>query len=456
MRTAPLPKGPAPATDQAAALAAALKAEAGRLGFSGCGIVALGDPADFAAAGAAWSHPFYQRWLAAGHAGEMGYLRRHAAPKRHPGALLPGARSLIALTHAYGAPALPRPAGGLRGRVSRYAWGRDYHDVLANKLERLAAFLQARLGRPLRHVVAVDSKPLLEREYAARAGLGFVGKNACLIDWERGSWLFLAELLVDVALAPDAPRVAAPLTRPSARRDGSPETAPLDAMTGDPLPWTLRESCGSCTACLDACPTGAIVAPKTVDARRCISYLTIELKGPIPEPLRPALGAWVFGCDVCQDVCPWNHRVPRTSAARTAAAETCEPAFQATPERAHPSLADLLGLDEAAFRARFAGTPLLRPKRRGLLRNAALALGNVTPPVGAPDPGGLRLPALAALRHALADPEPLVRGAAAWALGRIGGAVARETLAGRLPNESDPTVVGEVRRALAGLGESAR
>ncbi|MBI4081891.1 MAG: DUF1730 domain-containing protein [Candidatus Lambdaproteobacteria bacterium] len=437
--------------ESSAALSVALKAEARRLGFAGCGIVALGDPAGAGAvapaqAGAAWSHPFYERWLAAGYAGAMAYLHRHAAPKRHPATLLPGARSLIALTHPYGVPEPPRPAGGLHGRVSRYAWGRDYHDVLAEKVEHLAAFLQARLGQPLRHAVAVDAKPLLEREYAARAGLGWVGKNACLIHWEQGSWLFLAELLVDAALAPDEPQAA----RPPARAARPPE-AEAGAAHGDPPRWALKESCGSCTACLDACPTGAIVAPKTVDARRCISYLTIELKGPIPEPLRPALGGWVFGCDICQDVCPWNHR-----ASEVGQPVIREPAFQAAPERAFPALAELLALDEAGFRARFAGTPLLRPRRRGLLRNAAVALGNLTPPAGAPDPGGLRPPALAALRRALADPEPLLRGTAAWALGRIGGRAARETLAARLPDETDATAAAELRRALAGLGEAAR
>jgi epoxyqueuosine reductase len=364
----------------AAALAARLKGEALALGFTGVAIVPAVPPA---------SHHFYERWLAAGYAGAMGYLHRHAPLKADPRGLLPGARSLVVVTLNYNPPAPAPPAGGRpRGRVARYAWGRDYHGVLRQKLERLARRLEGWLreeqGRPLGWRVLVDTGPLMEREFAARGGLGWVGKNANLIHWQHGSWLFIGGLLVDAALEPDAPlppRV--------------PEPAAL-------LP--LRESCGTCRACIEACPTGAIVADKTVDARRCISYLTIELQGPIPLPLRPAMGAWVFGCDVCQEVCPWNRTAPRAA----------EPALEGNADTALPDLAGLLALDQAAFRARFRDTPLARPRRRGLLRNAAIALGNWLAAARPDDP---HLPRVqAALRRALDDPEPLVREAAAWAL----------------------------------------
>ncbi len=392
-------------------LSGRVKAEARRLGLQGVAIVPVTPPA---------SHGFYRDWLAAGHAGAMGYLHRHAALKADPAALLSGARSLIVVTLNYGAP--PRqPPAGLRGRVARYAWGRDYHEVLREKLERLATSLAGWAreagGPPLGWRAFVDSGPIMEREAAARGGLGWVGKNANLIHWEQGSWLFIGELLVDVALEPDVP--------PPPRE---PDPAAL-------LP--LRESCGTCTACIEACPTRAIVADKTVDARRCISYLTIELKGPIPHDLRAGLGDWVFGCDVCQEVCPWNRAAPATS----------EQDLQGTDDGAFPELAGLLALDEAAFRTRYRHTALARPRRRGLARNAAIALGNRLAGTSPGDPAAAE--GLAALRRALADSEPVVRGAAAWALGRAGPA-AREWLEQALHGEAHPDVRGEIVGALAG------
>ncbi|HKJ00258.1 MAG TPA: QueG-associated DUF1730 domain-containing protein [bacterium] len=416
------------AAPQSSDLAARIKAEAARLGFAACGVLP---------AGATRTHAYYEAWLAADYAGAMGYLHRHAALKRDPRALLPEARSVLALAHPYEAPLPTAPDAAPRGRVSRYAWGADYHGVLHAKLERLAAFIGEAAGHPVRSRPCVDSAPVMERELAARAGLGWVGRNAMLIHWRLGSWLLLAELLLDLPLPPDVP--SAP--RPGRPTHPVPPPGPLAAAMGGTDP-DLRESCGSCTACLSACPTGAIVGDKTVDARRCLSYLTIELKGPIPVPLRPALGEWVFGCDICQEVCPWNRRVP------TLAAGT-EPAFRATAEAAHPSLVALLGLDDAGFRARFRHTPLWRPRRRGLLRNAAIVLGNRLAEARAsgqaPPPD-----ALAALRGALDDAEPLVRGAAAWALGHAAPAVAHEWLAGALEREADPQVQAELRAALQG------
>jgi epoxyqueuosine reductase len=351
----------------------------------------------------------------------MGYLNRHAPLKADPAALLPGARALVVATLSYHAPA-PRAGGdaALRGRVARYAWGRDYHEAIEEKLARLGEWLDAATrreqGRPAAWRAFVDTSPVMEREFAVRAGLGWVGKNANLIHWEHGSWLFIAGLLVDVPLDCDAPVPA------------------READAAALLP--ARESCGTCTACIEACPTGAIVADKTVDARRCISYLTIELKAPIPPELRPGLGRWVFGCDVCQEVCPWNRAPPADG----------EPADAGT---AFPPLAELLGLDESAFSARLGHTALARPRRRGLLRNAAIVLGNALAG-GAPESPG-HAEGLAALRRALGDPEPLVRGAAAWALGRARPAGADAWLRRALDAEADPGVQDELGAARAAL-----
>jgi epoxyqueuosine reductase len=364
-------------------LEARLKRQAHALGFELAGI-APATPAD--------GFERLRDWLARGFAGEMGYLHRHAEARRAPSSILPAVRSVVMLgmNYAAGPPSPPQPpspregeggaglppplppwergpggeGGPPLGKVARYARGPDYHDVLRERLQRLLAWLQAE--RPgCRGRGVVDTAPLLERDYARRAGLGWVGKNTMLIDKRRGSYLFLAALLTDVELRPDAPHEAS--------------------------------HCGTCTACLEACPTGAFAGPGMLDARRCISYLTIELRGPVPEGLRAGLGDWLFGCDVCQEVCPWNRKAPAA-------------AFPARDDLEALDPAELLGLSEEEFRHRFRGTPLMRPRRAGLLRNAALVLGNV----GGPD-------ALPALRRALADEEPLVREAAAWAVARIEG-----------------------------------
>jgi epoxyqueuosine reductase len=307
-----------------------------------------------------------------------------------PEALLPGARTIVALGTAYPHPEPDQPASGsLVGRVARYARGRDYHDVIPPKLRALADELAARFGPETRSRVFVDTGPLVDRAATERAGLGFVGKNTCILTGSHGSYVFLSAILTTAALPPDS--VAA--------RD-----------------------CGSCRACIDACPTGAIVAPGELDTRRCISYLTIEHRGPIPRELRPDIGDWVFGCDVCQEVCPWNRARPLGVHAEFAPAEGAGATLD---------LIDLLALDDAAFRARFRGTPLTRAKRRGLLRNAAVALGNARDPRAIP-----------ALAQALTDAEPLVRGHAAWALGQMGDlpASALAALERALAAEADPDV----------------
>ncbi len=408
-------------------LAQRIKGEARRLGFAGVGIVPAAD---------AETHAFYVDWLAAGHAGEMAYLHRHGPLKQHPRHVHEPVRSIIVLTHNYQSTGLPEPRG-TQGRVSRYALGRDYHDLLRDKLRALASFVDEAAGRPVASRPAVDSAPLMEREYAARAGLGWVGKHANLIDWEQGSWLFIAELLVDLVLDYDAPRP------PDQHAWRMPEPAQASA----PPPLRMMESCGSCTACIDACPTGAIVADKTVDARRCISYLTIELRGPLPPEWRRGIGDWIFGCDVCQAVCPWNRTAPTGEDAE----------LTGDAARAALDLIGLLQLDGAGFREQFRHTAMARPRRRGLLRNAATALGNLLAgqvPGRGPLSGQARRRAIAALTAALGDGESLVRGAAAWALGEARARDAAAALAQAAAQESDSLVREELAAARQRLDET--
>lgn len=332
-----------------------LKSQALALGFDLAGI-APAAPAD--------GFDRLSEWLARGYAGEMGYMDRLAEARRHPASVLPEVKSVVMVAMNYNlAPAARR--GENSGRVARYAQGTDYHIVLRNCLNQLLAWLQAEqpdcVGRGV-----VDTAPLLERDFARRAGLGWFGKNTMLLNRKLGSFFFLGALLVNLELRPDKRH----------------ETA----------------HCGTCTACLDACPTEAFPAPGWLDSRKCISYLTIELRGSIPEELRAGMGAWAFGCDVCQDVCPWNRKAPLAQV----------PALAPRPELQQLNLLEVLALSEGEFRERFRDTALYRTKRRGLARNAAVVLGNSA--------GRAALPAL---RRALDDPEPVVREAAAWAIGRI-------------------------------------
>ena len=335
-----------------AALTQAVKAQALALGFDR---VATGpaDPPDHG--------PAFEAWLDAGYAGTMDYMGRGRAERLDPRRLLPGARSVVAVALNYYQGESPGTEAW--APVARYARGRDYHDVMLPRLHRLAEVVREVAGPAVRTRVAVDTSAVLERDLAARAGLGWAGKNTNLLHPELGSWFFIGIVLT---------------------------TAELDL--DEPLP----DRCGTCRACLDVCPTEAFVAPYVLDARRCISYLTIEHRGPIPAPLREPMGEWVFGCDLCQTVCPWNRKAPLTG----------EPALM--PEREPVHLPSLLEMTDEDFKARFKGTALKRPKRQGLLRNAAVALGNRKDPAAIP-----------ALSRALSDPEPLVREHAAWALCRI-------------------------------------
>jgi epoxyqueuosine reductase len=306
-------------------------------------------------------------------AGEMSYL---AGPRgemrRDPRTLLPSARSILCVGKLYNG---PQPYSVQfrdkdRAWVSRYAWGEDYHRVVRMALQSLARKLAAASPQPFEWKICVDTAPLMERAYARRAGLGWIGKNSCLINQRMGSWFFLGELLVSLEIDPDAP--------PPGR-------------------------CGSCKRCIDACPTAAIVPSgrsegpsHTVDSRRCISYLTIEQPGPVPEPLRGALGKNVFGCDICQDVCPWNRRAPITA----------DPAFE--PREFAPPLEKLASLSEAEFRVLFRGTPVTRARYTGFLRNVAVAMGNTHLPQ-------FRAP----LEKLAASADPIIASHALWALGQL-------------------------------------
>ena len=369
-----------------------IKTLARQLGFDLVGIAPAERPAHW---------PFYLAWLRKGYAGQMAYLSRNLERRADPQTVVPGAKSLLCVGINYAPPAEVRGENGTpRGQVSRYARGEDYHDVMKGRLLDLLADIQE-LAPGTDGRVYVDTGPVLERDFAVRAGLGWFGKHTNLIHKRKGSWFFLGEILLTLELAGDGPQ---------------------------------PDHCGSCTRCIEACPTDAIVAPYVLDSNRCISYLTIELKGPIPTPLRPGLGNWVYGCDICQEVCPWNEKHARP---------TREGAFEAREGMTAPVLADLLELDQASFSRQFKGSPIKRSKRRGLLRNVAVVLGNAG--------SGSDVPAL---EKALADLEPLVRGHAAWALGQIGGEAAQLALGQAAGRETDSYVCEEIQAALQKLAET--
>jgi epoxyqueuosine reductase len=322
-----------------------LKAKARALGFSLVGIAPATEADGFAR---------FEAWLDAGYAGEMAYLHALRQERRHPRSVVEGARSVVMLGLEY---------GGTGGRVARYAQGPDYHRFVWDRENDLAAWLTAEVPGAVAFGVA-DTAPLLERDFARRAGLGWFGKNTMLLNRDRGSFFFLGALLTDLELAPDPPHESS--------------------------------HCGTCTACLDACPTAAFPEPGVLDARRCISYLTIELRTQVPEDLREGVGDWLFGCDVCQDVCPWNRKAGGGAV------------FPADPGLAALDPVELLGLTEVGFRRRFKGTSFFRARRTGLLRNAAIVLGNVGDEA-----------ALPVLEKATTDPDEVIAEAARWAVGRI-------------------------------------
>jgi epoxyqueuosine reductase len=351
-------------------------------GFSKAGIAAIPQPGE---PGPTEFETYFENWIERGYAGEMEYLKRRDQDNRLLRSSLriavPWARSVIVCAANYNADA-PRstdPVSPESAWIARYAWTgyqseaqapsrpTDYHDVLLARLKKLEQRLQQELG-PFPSRCYVDTGPLVERVYALYAGIGWIGKNTCILDQQLGSWLFLGVILTGLEL-------------PSARPVVLPE-----------------DRCGSCTRCIDACPTGALIAPYQMDASLCISYLTIEKRGPIPEPLRSQMGRQVFGCDICQDVCPWNRRAPLSADAELAV----------RPELVNPALAWLAELDAQTFRTWFRQSPVQRTKLGGLLRNVAIAMGN----------SGL-VAYLPKLREWAVAPDPVLAEAAQWALARL-------------------------------------
>lgn len=334
-----------------------------------------------------------RQWIENGYAGQMRYIPDRFEAYKHPGSILDGVRSILMLGMNYGTNT-PQPESPTFGRIARYAWGSvDYHDLIRQRLNDLSDTFRALVPEAKVRGV-VDTAPLLEREFAQLAGLGWIGKNTMLLNRGEGSWFFLAALLTDQELAYDQPHTT--------------------------------NHCGSCTACLEACPTAAFPAPYVLDANKCISYLTIELREQIPQPFRNQIGDWLFGCDVCQEVCPWNRRAPQSGQA----------AFFPAEDRNPVDLCSLFRIGDDAFRKRFRSTPLWRSKRRGILRNAAIVLGSQQEPS-----------AVGALVTGLADREPLVRAACVWALAQIGGEEAVAALHRLAHIESASEVIDELKAA---------
>ncbi|MGH8094894.1 MAG: tRNA epoxyqueuosine(34) reductase QueG [Chthoniobacterales bacterium] len=358
-------------------LKARLRHRAIQLGFDNCRVAAAGSPRHAEA---------LRGWLESGSAGEMDWIARTAEKRCDPQKILPGIRSVVVLAMNYWQGDDDRRSGNgaaTPGRIARYAWGDDYHDIVEAKLRELDRLLAAEGGRQKFYV---DTGAVLERDFAAEAGIGWHGKSTMLLSRELGTWFFLAEIFTTLVLPTDPLQVA---------------------------------RCGSCTRCIEACPTGAITAPHQLDARRCISYLTIELKGSIPLELRSLMGDRIYGCDDCLDACPWNRfaQVARESA------------FAARPAVARMRLRDFLALDDGRFREMFRGSPIRRTKRRGFLRNVCVALGNIG--------GEEDLPALA---RAARDHEPLIVEHALWAIGQI---QSRHGVKARQGQEVVPIASGE-------------
>ncbi len=342
-----------------------IKEKANELGFVLAGVTTPEPPPHYST---------FENWLAQDRHGTMNYLadERSRTRRADPREILPECKSILVLATPYSSPniALSGTSGGsvveagqARGNIASYAWGQDYHDVLPARMKELVQFIEEQAGGPIKNRYYTDTGPILERDLAQRAGIGWIGKNTCLINPKQGSYFLLSEILLDLPLEPDLPMVT--------------------------------DHCGTCTRCITACPTQCILPNRTLDARRCISYLTIELKDDIPTELRPLIGDWAFGCDICQMVCPWNRF-----------AVEGDPAFgnQNPPH----SLTEELEITPQEFNQRFKQTSIQRAKRRGYLRNVAVALGNTA--------GWHALPVL---NDALEDPEPLVREHAKWALEEI-------------------------------------
>lgn len=325
------------------------------------------------------------------------YTEERVLKATDPQFLLPGAKSVISVAISYNTGDAPQLDGTPRGRFAKYAWNEDYHQVMKTRLSQIVEGLERIAGHSIKTRNFVDDGPMNDRAAAERAGLGWFGKNTNILTPSLGSWVLLGQIITTLELEPDTP---------------------------------LKKNCGDCIRCLVDCPTGAIVGPYVVDNRKCISFLTIELRGSIPINLRHLIGDWVFGCDICQDVCPVNRNVP----------VTLDPAFQKRHDFDAPALLPLLELDDDGFRERFRNSPIKRAKRVGLQRNVCVALGNI----------GNRA-AIPALENVLATKEPLVRQHAAWALGQLGGPNAKQVLQKFILDEADPVVLEELELALSEL-----
>ena len=371
-------------------LTQSVKEQANQLGFS---LVGVSTPDPLPHAGV------FKTWLEQGRQGEMTYLNssRSTLCRAHPTRILPECRSVLVLGIRYPSP--PALAAensknmALLGKIAAYAWGKDYHQILPGRLQNLVAFIESQVGHPVSNRWYTDTGPLLERELAQRAGLGWIGKNTCLINPREGSYFFLAEILLGIELEPDQP--------------------------------FTQDRCGKCTRCVNACPTGCILPDRTLDSRRCISYLTIELKGLIPRELRPMIGAWIFGCDICQQVCPWNRFATRSA----------DPAFD---QHLTPNLLDELTLSTEEFAQKYRQSPMMRARRAGYLRNVAVALGNLRNQEAVP----------ALTQVMMTDHDPFVRVHAAWALGRIGNQQAMYALEKAAGTENDIMVKLEIQISL--------
>lgn len=374
-------------------LTARIKAEAQRLGFDLIGITEPSPPPHF---------DVYQRWLGAGRHSTMAYLASERAlqGRADPLSLLHECQSIIVVATNYLPKRSQTKEGRIKGNIAAYAQGDDYHDILVSRLNQLMTFIEVLVDQDVPNQIYTDTGPLLERELAQRAGLGWIGKNTCLINPKFGSYFVLAELMLGIPLEVDQP--------------------------------FLSDRCGSCTRCVDACPTGCILPDRTLDSRLCISFLTIEEKGIVPEKLRSAIGDWIFGCDICQQVCPWNLRF---------AEPTTDSAFQPRPFLDQPDPSKFLVLTPDTWRKPFRNSPLLRSKRHGLIRNAVIVIGNARDEAAVPYLNSLLFN----------DPELSIRAHAAWALGRIGSEQVLNILKQAKRTEVEEAVLIEIQRALNNL-----
>lgn len=367
--------------------------EAKRLGFNLVGVTHPDPPPHV---------DVYEHWINEGHHGEMDYLstERARARRADPRLILPECKSILVLGWEHTVPIIMEDHPGeerpeLNGRIGSYAWDKDYHDVIPERLKQLVEFVEIQVGEPVPNRWYTDTGPILERELAQRAGLGWIGKNTCLINPAKGSYFLLAELFLGIDLEPDQPFTA--------------------------------DRCGSCTRCIEACPTECILPDRTIDASQCISYLTIELKGSISPELRPKMDNWIFGCDICQQVCPWNQRFANP-----------DERLSGETQIENPELTAELSLSPEEFNRKFKGNPIKRAKRRGYLRNVAVALGN----------SGQASVVPVLVESLKVEPEPLVRRHAAWALGQIDDVHARRSLQKAAGSEDEPGVLAEIQAAL--------